>query len=283
MKVLFYHENMQRGTLDFPAEIYQVNSDHPQYRMRMHWHRDFELIRILQGRFELTLNEECFILKEGQSAVIPGGIIHGGEPRECRYECLVFSPELLYASQKCRHLIKAFVRHPVIFDNDEDINYIFDSFLRSSAGYELQVLGRLYGITGKIVEAMPDNPVAPNDGLEKIKSAISVIEEKYTQKITLSELANVCGMNANYFSRFFKKITHQTPFEYILAYRVEAACEKLLSGEESVTDVCYSCGFNDLSYFIHIFKRYKGISPKKYIQKQKEDTKKGQTAESASD
>ena len=41
----------------------------------------------------------------------------------------------------------------------------------------------------------------------------------------------------------------------------------LLEENRSITDVCYSCGFNDLSYFIHVFKKYKGMSPKAYVKK----------------
>ena len=71
-------------------------------------------------------------------------------------------------------------------------------------------------------------------------------------------------MSASYFSRRFKEITGQTPFEYLLAYRVEVACEMLLEGSENVTEICYKCGFNDLSYFINVFKKHMGISPKSY-------------------
>ena len=39
----------------------------------------------------------------------------------------------------------------------------------------------------------------------------------------------------------------------------------LAGGEKSVTNVCFSCGFNDLSYFIHVFKKYKGVPPGKYF------------------
>ena len=85
------HENMQRGTPDFPIELYSVSHDNPRYFMQMHWHKDFEMIRVSEGQFYLTLNGRRFVLENGQSAVIPGGIVHGGEPKKCRYECLVFS------------------------------------------------------------------------------------------------------------------------------------------------------------------------------------------------
>jgi AraC-like DNA-binding protein len=56
-------------------------------------------------------------------------------------------------------------------------------------------------------------------------------------------------------------MTGKTPVEYLNEYRIERATQKLLSSDQSVTDIAYSCGFNDLSYFIKTYKSHKGISP----------------------
>ena len=74
-------------------------------------------------------------------------------------------------------------------------------------------------------------------------------------------------MSQNYFCKLFRDVTGETPVEYITTYRLEMASEMLLSGAK-VTDVALDCGFNDLSYFIHIFKKNLGISPKQYAKKQ---------------
>ena len=59
-------------------------------------------------------------------------------------------------------------------------------------------------------------------------------------------------------------MTRRSPIDYLNYYRIETACLRLSSTEESITDIAYGCGFNDLSYFIKIFKKYKGVSPRKY-------------------
>ena len=51
---------------------------------------------------------------------------------------------------------------------------------------------------------------------------------------------------------------------YLTNYRVEQAALRLSAGNTSITDVALDCGFNDPAYFIRVFKRLKGITPKQY-------------------
>lgn len=260
-----YHERMERGTPDFPIEFYSVNSSHPRYIMQMHWHKELEIIRVIRGSFELALGGRQMRISEGQSVFIPSGIIHGGTPNDCEYECAVFSPSMLYGSQICRVQVKALMQSAAVYENDSNINLLFEGVKRKKRGYELETYGRLYLIAADITAADDrESRGLPNDKLEKIKPAMQMIEEEYDTKISLAALADACRLSPNYFSRYFKEVVGQTPFEYITVYRVEAACEMFAYSENSVTDVCYACGFNDLSYFIHIFKKYKGVSPKAY-------------------
>ena len=59
-------------------------------------------------------------------------------------------------------------------------------------------------------------------------------------------------------------MTHQTPMDYLNRQRIAKACIQLDTTDDSITDVAYSNGFNDLSYFIRTFKKYKGTTPGKY-------------------
>ena len=95
MQYINYRESRQRGTADFPIEYHHVSPTHPQYIMALHWHVEFELIRILSGSLKLTVDEEEYTAKAGSSCFIPSGTIHAGEPDDCVYECLVFDMNVL--------------------------------------------------------------------------------------------------------------------------------------------------------------------------------------------
>ena len=57
------------------------------------------------------------------------------------------------------------------------------------------------------------------------------------------------------------------PVEYLNFFRVESACERILKAEESITEIAFLCGFSDFSYFIKVFKKYKGVTPSQYAKK----------------
>ena len=71
-------------------------------------------------------------------------------------------------------------------------------------------------------------------------------------------------MNEKYLCRFFKDYTSRTPIDYINNLRIEAACHELTSGDMTITEAAIECGFNDISYFSKMFKKYKGITPREY-------------------
>lgn len=263
MNFSHFHENAQRGTPDFPIEYYHITESHPKYLMQAHWHKDIEIILVSEGTLKVQLNNTPFTLRANESLFVPGGIIHGAEPEDCKYECLVFSPSVLYATQKIRTAIKSKLTSPVKFTENTDVARVFENYRTMKKSHEFDTVSKLYAIAASAYENQKDTAINTEYKIEKIKTVITYIEENYSKNITLAELSECCAMSSNYFCKFFKEVTAQTPVEYITTYRLEAACDMLLSGR-SVTDTAYSCGFNDMSYFIHVFKKHMGISPKKY-------------------
>ena len=77
--------------MDFPLEFYHVTPAHPQYLMRIHWHVEFELIRVLEGNLLLTIDEQEQLIPKNSVIFIPAGALHSGVPTDdCVYECIVF-------------------------------------------------------------------------------------------------------------------------------------------------------------------------------------------------
>ena len=99
---------------------------------------------------------------------------------------------------------------------------------------------------------------------DAISAAISHINENYSGSIYMDDVCKIAMMSQTYFSFLFKQITGYTFVEYINHLRVGKAMELLKDPGFSVTDICYSIGFNDAAYFNKVFRKETGLSPRQY-------------------
>lgn len=277
-----YHEDKQRGTLDFPFEYYHVTPDYSRYHMNYHWHIEFELIRILQGDFQANLDGKEVWAKAGDFLFINGGTLHSGIPHNgCIYECLVFDMNaFLKHNPSCQKLIQEISDHSVLvyhhFKKEDTLSHtiiwnIFDGMKERKEGYELTVFGEIYHFLGTVYSRHlyfreEESPQTRRDykRIRQLKAVLELIENEYANPITLDDMAAAVHMSPKYFCKFFAEMTRQRPMDYLNRHRIERACFELRSTDASVTEIAYNCGFNDLSYFIKTFKKYKGVTPGKY-------------------
>lgn len=84
--------------------------------------------------------------------------------------------------------------------------------------------------------------------------------------LKLEVIAGEFYINIQYLCTVFKKHRNTTIGNYILEVRMSHARQELLNGAESITAVAYHCGYEDVGYFSKCFKRYYGVSPKKFME-----------------
>jgi AraC-like DNA-binding protein len=284
MRDLNYNECKQRGTSDFPIEYYYIDKMHPRYEMPFHWHIEYEILFIRQGRFLISLDGEKYLLKEHDVCFITDGVLHGGTPDDCIYDCIVFNMELLrHRNYQDDIFLRKIVHHqlyivPVIhseqIQNHETVIPLFMSLFpmlkNKKNGYQLYASGVLRYFFSLI----------ESDGLYKtdaftgaygyqrsrqLKAALDLIETSYQNALSLEELSKAAGLSPKYFCLFFRKLTGRTPIDYLNFFRIGKACFQIAEGDDSLLDISLNCGFTDYSYFIRVFKKYKGISPRKYM------------------
>ncbi|MEG0519153.1 MAG: AraC family transcriptional regulator [Bacteroidales bacterium] len=90
------------------------------------------------------------------------------------------------------------------------------------------------------------------------------INDNYKKDIRLPVVASMAGMSAVAFSRFFKMRSGRSLSDYIIDIRLGYASRGLADSTKSIAEICYDCGFNNLSNFNRIFKKKKGCSPKEF-------------------
>lgn len=281
MQKFQYLDKKQHGTPDFPVEYYYVDSKHPRYTMAFHWHREWELLRILEGEFLVSLDDTTYTLFAGDAILISPETLHGGEPVDCVYECLVFD---LYGLFKKMDVLKPYftpfyqkewVPEPLLSGDEAPVATLLGVFFKKDTPCrEAKVIAGLIHLFTSIItthkyRVMTPDLVQSKQWFGRIKIVLEYIEGHFSENISLEMLAQVAGMNARYFCRVFDSLTHHTPMNYVNLYRVEQAAFLLETTDKTITQIGAECGFWESSYFSKVFKKFKKDTPKSYRKKVK--------------
>ncbi|MBD1260248.1 helix-turn-helix transcriptional regulator [Maribacter polysiphoniae] len=97
----------------------------------------------------------------------------------------------------------------------------------------------------------------------RLRKIYGLIDERYQDKISLDEIATLCHMTKPAFCRYFKKATGTTFIGFLNQYRISQAKRLLLTGK-NISETCYACGFESLSYFNRTFRKITDENPSEF-------------------
>ena len=98
----------------------------------------------------------------------------------------------------------------------------------------------------------------------RIQKVKQYVIDHYPESLKLSDLAELVGMSPVSFSRFFHQRTGRTMSEYIVDIRLGFAARMLVDSPKNISEICYECGFNNLSNFNRIFKARRKCTPREF-------------------
>ena len=98
----------------------------------------------------------------------------------------------------------------------------------------------------------------------RIEKAVEYMNQSFQKQITLTEVARLANMTDVSFSRFFRSRTGITFMDSLLEMRLGHASRLLIDTTQSVAEVAYNCGFNNISNFNRLFKKKKGCTPREF-------------------
>lgn len=285
-----YREKRIHGDRSLPIAVYETAPDRYRYLMNLHWHPEHEIIYVQSGSLALRLNDQSFLLREGDVAFVVGGTIHSATPKDCHYTCvLVNLPLLLSTSDACLETVEriqsgAISIFPYLGGKGSPFSALCEQMIaisrERSDAYPFLIKGFLFSFFGAVLAERKyvnttDLRDTQKNSFGRLRFAVSYIEKSYASSIHLSDLAREANMTPNHFCKCFKTISGMTPFEFILQYRLTKALHALRTTDMSVTELALACGFNDASYFIRLFRRQFGETPNQYRRRlsEKEPTK----------
>lgn len=272
---LDYNEKVTSELQSIPMSFHHIDKKHPFYRMPMHWHRPCEIVRVISGRLTVCMDEDEVTAGPDEIVFINQEIIHGYRPSSCVYEVIDFDTNaLLQRTSLCKNIFHTFANNNVrvlpfnpVENKDlcEITHRLFSLAALHSDRQDLLLLSSLFELLGSIyANHHYTKRFSTSSNTERFKPLLDHIENFYMNPITLVEMADISGISVNHFGKVFHNFFEMTPVEFLNSYRVERACMILINTACTITEVAQQCGFYDASYFVKVFKKHKGITPKKY-------------------
>ena len=222
-----------------------------------HKHKDYEIIIYTNGSGITTVNGKNFNVSPGKIVIVPPGYVHSSsnatENCERIYIMGDFSqfilpdcPTLILDNPEKEGLYLANMIYNNRYNNQEYITALINAFLHFLL-QNIKLDDKIYLTVKNISEF--------------------IISNFHDYDINLHTLLESSGYAADYIRSQFKKITNQTPIEFLTKIRINHAryLIDIYKNTYSMTEIAEKCGFDDYAYFSRRFKQITGVSPKKYM------------------
>ena len=265
--------------------FYIVERHKTEFTYPLHRHKEFELNFIQNGKGVRRIVGDSVEEIGDYELVLVGGeeLEHVWEQGSCQSKDIreitiqfsgdIFGNELLSKNQfasiqrmlrRAEHglsfPLSTIMKVYSILDDIANDNERFVQFLKS-----LYILYELSVSEGTRVLASSSFAHSPRKvESRRVEKVRQYIDEHYSDQLKLADLAALVGMNPVSFSRFFHQRTGRTLSEYIVDIRLGHAARMLVDTSKTVSEICYECGFNNLSNFNRTFKARRNCTPRDF-------------------
>ena len=246
----------------------------PKRMPKMHFHEKHELYYLEKGRAKYFIENEIYQLEAGDIVFVPKGTFHKNNSDDGKngVERLLFVFGADFLGPDAEKYIDEMKRNKLIRVNKETLHKLKDIFAKIESedkkrDPDYRELERLYLMELLILisrHRIKDAPTTLKPTHHIIQDAAKYISENYASDLTLQSLSQIYAMSPGHFSKQFKKITGVGLNEYINIARISAAEQMLAKTNMPISAIARECGFSDSNYFAAVFKRIKGITPKKF-------------------
>lgn len=230
----------------------------------LHWHDCFEIELIIDGNAVQELNGTKYELSKGSISLLNPTDFHKVSNKNAEVYNIMFSEEFIN-NDMLQKLLS--VNENLCFNLEkeefENIYYLVSIMLKETEKYDnyshlftKQLLDCIL-----IIILRKCNSDFADKKTSDIKKALLYMHKHFQENISLAEVADYSGFNANYFCGLFHKTTGKTFKEYLLLLKLEHSKKLVMSSNLPITEICFESGFNSLSNFLRTFKIAYNVSP----------------------
>lgn len=251
-------------------------------RVPWHWHEELEINYIVEGEAKFSTTNRVYTFRKGEAFFINSNVLCTlEEVKDCVVDSHLFHPAFLGGHFKS--VFETKYLDPVIQNKKievieisgetENQNKILTKLVQAAKlqyqeNTEFQTRNLFSEIWLLLLEEMQtleeeNGPVA-SVNQERLLTMLSYIQENFSEKISLEDIASSALISRRECLRCFQLCIHQSPFEYLLGYRVEMAKKMLKTTNDSILEIAMRTGFQDGAYFSKMFKKNCGKTPGAY-------------------
>ena len=266
-------------------EFFTVHASPMRCTAQAHIHEAIEIICVREGAFDITAGEHTYAVSAGELTLFRSGVIHSIHAKNMphsSYDVLKVRPSLLFAlasETKAAGYILRFVvtdETSKTFWNagelaEDGTAAAFDLLRRRSdaedackdISLKLAAAEVVLSLLRSIIMHDPRPAADAYSGsvTAQIYSVIRRVNREYAEPLSAKICAADANMSCSYFSRCWQKIVGKSFREYLNEVRTNHAQRLLKSTTLPVTRIAMECGYNNVSYFIAVYKELKGVTP----------------------
>jgi AraC family transcriptional regulator, melibiose operon regulatory protein len=275
-------ELTEHRTVVLPFACYEttINQNINGY-IPLHWHDEFQFVRIIKGEAIFHINEEIVAVREGEGLFINGGCLHMAKDMNdsgCVYICLNVLPSFVLSQELYSTFVYPYIQAtniPYLLLDPKELwaRTILDSMMKirqlikeNPPYYEIDISVHLTNIWKNLI--MNGVPLEYEQSeivkSQRMKQMLNWVHQHYAEKILLDDIARAGQLSRSECCRYFKRMLKKTPMNYVTDYRIQKSLILLQQSDSNVTDVAYQVGFNSTSYFIDKFRNTIGMTPLAY-------------------
>lgn len=263
-----YEFDMQFRPIGWPF-VYHCDTRTPRWpTIYSHFHTSIEILHIIEGAGSITSDGKAYDVKAGDIFIFNKESIHSiTSPDTMRYHCLVLDADF------CRQMnipldsviLQEKITSPALCElYDTTVAYITEKQQYSKAlaiKSAIELFITLYRDYYKKEQASSESQKTySSKSIQYVRDAISYIKKTLYEKITVEMLAEHLGVSKFHLCREFKKHTGDTIVSYANAIKCSQANKYILRGE-SISMAAHKVGFDNISYFTQVYKKYIGETP----------------------
>ncbi|HAT3992672.1 TPA: AraC family transcriptional regulator [Elizabethkingia anophelis] len=256
------------------------NSPISEFKWEYHYHPEIELVCVISGSGTRHVGYHKSNYRNGDLVLIGSNIPHSGfglnsvDPHEeivlqFREEILHF-PQQEVETRAVKDLLER-SKYGILYSTATKKALLPKlKKLLESEGYKrylllLEIIFELslceeYELLNK--EIMPYTIISKNK--TRLENIFTYVEHHYDKEINIEDVAKLANLTLPAFCNFFKKATQITFTEFVNRYRISKAC-LLMTQDKTISECSYSCGFNNVTYFNRMFKKYTNKTPSEFI------------------